>query len=326
MTSNKPFYIKETFPVYDLDFQSRKDLFNQISPFLVKNFDKAQNLVKNLSSHINSNNNGKPHHTENDDEEYKKDPKKLLEFMRIRPISMYQKKSHLEIFEKTVDFQEKMMPNLLENQANNNLSKKNITPPIISESSPLIKHLSSYELFKKIRKKEKLNLHNEEYLKSFYFAYDYHITDSVTMGISNKNLKTVSKHIKPDLYVKYLKSRSQKIIENEKELLHKRKQIKTPNYSDKRKLCVKKNNFFVVLSSNYNERVPIIHGCEKIKDKLIQEIPKETDQNKMVYSKPINSFRDDSRISNRNIYNLKNTKGIKNQKNLRLMFSNKLNS
>lgn len=285
MISKKPFYNTETYHSYELDFESRMNIFNRTSPFLVRNFIKSE--IKPKTSNISNSNliGEKFHKTENNDDYLQTKQLKILETMKIRPISMNLRKS---LPENTL--------NLNTNINNNdNATKKQertlkqpyLTPKNASISSSRLNDFyqeNSMELFTKIKHKTKMNLHNVDYLKCFNFAYDNNMGNSVTLGLLSSSFRSASKHLKPDLYLKFFKTRSQKCFpqkfqidsQNKTEM----KNLKTPNFQKKKS---PKKNFFVTLSgdSDHKEKVPIIHTSSNKVKSLFE------DQQKMISRKQI---------------------------------------
>jgi len=297
MTS-KPFYIKETYPAYDFDFQARIDVFNRRSPFLIRHLNNIQAQTQGFADstenfHSPMVASAKTNRTETD-EALPKSPKEFHDIMKIRPMSVCQRRTQLETTSHPLKLLANYVPTLANYQLNSNKKEKpyisdkyhetknantnpsiklneNSTNPKINERErPMsFKYKSSTTLLHKIRNIEKMNLHNLDYLKSFYFAYDNKIKDSVTMGMSVNSLKTASKHLKPELYLKFLKAKSMKNIQEKKEKMKRKTNNLKPNF-ETRKFQMKKDTFFVVLSGDKKEedRVPIIHGSNQCKSKM----------------------------------------------------------
>lgn len=107
-----------------------------------------------------------------------------------------------------------------------------------------------------------INLKNTSYLKTFYFAYENKIKDSTILGVSSQNITTISKHLEPELYKSYLKTKVPKIFSTTADKKN-WSLSRIRNSSSKISKNFNKNDFFVILSSNVDDKVPIIHSERK---------------------------------------------------------------
>ena len=299
--SSQQFFIKQTYPSYDLDFQSRAEVFYRTSSLLIKQSIDAQTLLKSSQVQQSQNPIIVKHLKTESDENETENKKQLKQLMKIRPVSVYERKASAN----SVSIRQKFIDNnnipLQETEKNfEDINRENCNEATNNNLNNLMKlekkiigfrPNSSKNELEKIRSNEKLNLHNADYIKSFFFAYNNNIKESVTMGISASSLKTASRHLKPELYIKLLKTKGVNLKEKEEKMKLQKKYLKF-NF-DRRNSKIKKNEFFVVLSSNQKEKekVPIIHGSDKLNRKKLENEELIKNDHKLFSSKTMNIYR-----------------------------------
>lgn len=186
----------------------------------------------------------KQFHNKNSAKQTAKTAITVSDSLKIRPSSMYTKKKNpiLAVSNSNI---------MSENKKENPLNLKNLEKSQISKG-----------LWDLMPNKNAINLKNASYLKTFYFAYENKIKDSTILGILSQNIKTISKHLEPELYKRYLKTKVPKILSKTADKrLWDLSRVRDSSLKVSKKF--NKNDFFVMLSSDIEEKVPIIHSEHK---------------------------------------------------------------